>query len=521
MIVNDLAALEQAPDIVIVGAGLSGLVLANSLVTHGFNVLVIEAGGETPIAGLDPLNTVRHARQEYLGAAEGRARGLGGTSTKWGGAMLPILPYDLCKHPLDWHTGFGIQSESLDMYLPELEELFNIPHDSYEEDTPAVQVPLFLARRPKWPAFKNRSTANLFARQIKTEPKLKIALGALATSINVKNGHVESLEVVTSTAERVVLETNALVLTAGAIETTRLLSRVNGRESSVTAQSSKLGACFHDHISAPIASLKVKDSRALNRIFGFQFNSGSMRNLRYELSPEEREKSKLPAAFFHVAFTRDPDGAFERLRSAFQTIQRGKLPSLKQLIGIASGGPWLIKAVFVRFFSKKLLPPPGCVFEIHLVTEQEPNEENRITIRHDEDEPANLPETVIEWSISRADMDFFHEISQKVVSSWESSFLAEIADVSSYSKDSIESQILRAGEIFHPAGTTRIGANPSESVVDTNLKVHGVGGIWVASTSVFPSIGGSSPSLGLLQLTLRLRDHIVSTVRAATRTVSS
>ena len=46
----------------------------------------------------------------------------------------------------------------------------------------------------------------------------------------------------------------------------------------------------------------------------------------------------------------------------------------------------------------------------------------------------------------------------------------------------------RAGTIFHPCCTCRMGPDPKNSVVDSNLKVHGLKGLRVVDASVFPNI---------------------------------
>ncbi|MFO1089523.1 MAG: FAD-dependent oxidoreductase [Hyphomicrobiales bacterium] len=46
----------------------------------------------------------------------------------------------------------------------------------------------------------------------------------------------------------------------------------------------------------------------------------------------------------------------------------------------------------------------------------------------------------------------------------------------------------RAYSIFHPCGSARIGSDPASSVVDPNLKVHGIGGLRVIDASVFPTV---------------------------------
>ena len=46
----------------------------------------------------------------------------------------------------------------------------------------------------------------------------------------------------------------------------------------------------------------------------------------------------------------------------------------------------------------------------------------------------------------------------------------------------------RSGTVYHPCGTARMGRDPTTSVVDQRLRVHGVEGLVVADASVFPSI---------------------------------
>ena len=69
--------------------------------------------------------------------------------------------------------------------------------------------------------------------------------------------------------------------------------------------------------------------------------------------------------------------------------------------------------------------------------------------------------------------------------------------------------------IYHPTGTTRMGAQAADSVVDTQLRFNGLAGLWAVATSVFPTVGGTSPSLGLLQLALRATDDIAEWKRSS------
>jgi choline dehydrogenase-like flavoprotein len=57
---------------------------------------------------------------------------------------------------------------------------------------------------------------------------------------------------------------------------------------------------------------------------------------------------------------------------------------------------------------------------------------------------------------------------------------------------------------FHPLGTARAGANPGSAVVDPQLRVHGVRGLYVADGSVVPSSPQVNPQVTIMALAVRL-----------------
>lgn len=46
----------------------------------------------------------------------------------------------------------------------------------------------------------------------------------------------------------------------------------------------------------------------------------------------------------------------------------------------------------------------------------------------------------------------------------------------------------RASTCYHPVGTCMMGSDPQTSVVDPQLKVHGVDRLYVVDASVFPTV---------------------------------
>jgi choline dehydrogenase-like flavoprotein len=61
---------------------------------------------------------------------------------------------------------------------------------------------------------------------------------------------------------------------------------------------------------------------------------------------------------------------------------------------------------------------------------------------------------------------------------------------------------------FHPLGSARAGADPRRAVVDGDLRVHGVEGLYVADGSVVPSSLGVNPQITIMALATRLGYHL-------------
>lgn len=71
--------------------------------------------------------------------------------------------------------------------------------------------------------------------------------------------------------------------------------------------------------------------------------------------------------------------------------------------------------------------------------------------------------------------------------------------------------------VDHPAGTTRMAADPRHGVVDTQCRVHGVDNLYIAGSSVFPACGPGQPLLTALALAVRLAERLRADITAYRR----
>jgi choline dehydrogenase-like flavoprotein len=72
----------------------------------------------------------------------------------------------------------------------------------------------------------------------------------------------------------------------------------------------------------------------------------------------------------------------------------------------------------------------------------------------------------------------------------------------------LKNEIPVAG-VAHQAGTCRFGSNASTSVLDTDCKAHELDNLYVADTSIFPSIGAVNPALTAMANALRVGDRLL------------
>jgi choline dehydrogenase-like flavoprotein len=79
----------------------------------------------------------------------------------------------------------------------------------------------------------------------------------------------------------------------------------------------------------------------------------------------------------------------------------------------------------------------------------------------------------------------------------------------------LKTEIPIAG-VAHQAGTCRFGPDPETSVLDTNCRAHELGNLYVVDTSFFPSIGAVNPALTAMANALRVGDHLLERLGAAT-----
>jgi choline dehydrogenase-like flavoprotein len=142
--------------------------------------------------------------------------------------------------------------------------------------------------------------------------------------------------------------------------------------------------------------------------------------------------------------------------------------------------------------------------------EQAPNPDSRITLTGKTD-ATGVPRVTLDWRLSEIDIrsvsvlvdTLGRELTRLGLGRVEP---AEWLSSGRWQTDPLISSHPIGG--YHHMGTTRMGEDPKSSVTDAQGRVHGVGNLWVAGSSLFPTGSWANPTLTIAALALRTAERI-------------
>ena len=556
-------------DVIIVGGGKAGLTIAREFIGSTVRVLILESGIETenvPHAKLNELESVgepsgqaaidfreafhrpnmatfdQHAQPYGI-----RTRMLGGCP-HWGGKSATFDEMDFAKR--DWipYSGWPISRDCLKTYFDRAADVLNLGPNCYDEQLwdligPGLKRPALDKSKLTsffWQFARSRldhtgvmSIANEF-RTIKSNNILTL-LDATVVNIGVSQSgeSFSDLEISTLNGKRFHVSGKLCVLAAGGIENARLLLISNRQHQAGLGNGhDTVGRYLMDHPGTRIGYFDKKDVKAA-RYLGFYTvrHEGSLLMYMHGLtfSPELQTKEKLLNSAVYVL----PEIAFDDPVEAIKRLARFRSKSIlaDTCSSLMSLG-FLMKAIGLKIFNSTMFPrsmqkaivdlmirinPEYVAREfqskgvphkldrlgIHVITEQQPNPESRIVLCENRD-ALGLPKAMACWKIGARERHSVARIGQllaqelpmaglpaPIVEDWVKSNLPENAPLV---------------DMSHTIGTTRMSIDPRQGVVDTDCQVHGIKGLYIAGSSVFPTSGHANPTLMILSLAIRTAD---------------
>lgn len=526
---SDGTDLPSRADHCIVGAGIAGLLLATRLARHNRKVIVLESGGLTFDDEIHELNGVDDPAGRYGREKTGRYRGLGGSSSRWGGRMIPISRHE---HGQRAHVGqdeWPLNLETLDRYHQELEELFCIGHESYENieaDLPGAAGILiadaenFRLRWAKCPSFSRSNIVTQLGREIRSNPNMTVVLHATVTGFDLdrENGRLRALTARSLSGNSVTVSADEFTIAAGTIETTRLLLALDAdHDNRPFAGTSALGRYFQDHLKAEIASVDRQRAELTNHMLGLRFVRGTRRDLHLELSEKAQIEDGVSSGFVYVAMDLAESG-LSLVKALAHGVQEKRVEARQWIKALGQVG-LLSTAAYWRMRYKQLYVPANVPFRIIACVEQLPHGQNSITLS-DKTDRLGMRLARLNWRPRAADEETFRATVRRLDTYWKQAGFDMLCPLDWHPSVLSPAQAIsdRAEACAHPSGSTRMGIDPAQSVVGPDLRCHAIPNLAIASASVFPTAGSANPTFTIMKLALWLADAYLA--RSAALVVS-
>jgi len=534
---------SERADVCVVGAGPAGALIASQLASDGQQVVVLEAGprfdrskreqqmeqairpGEQgSVWGMggdrDAFST---SGERYYPLNISRVKGVGGSTLHWQGMVMrlhpsdfdgshdtddpawPISYDDLRPYYADAERAIGVAGDADNPFAPPRDGAYPLPgfppshsdslfadacerlgitmhsvpnarnSEPYDGRGPCVG---YGTCQPVCPSGA-KYDASVHIEDAETEGARVIDRAPVQRLVTGDDGRVEAAVYATPDGSERRQTAREFVIAAGGVETPRLLllSESDDRPDGLANSSGLVGHYFMDHLFAGAGGTLDRETRQ-NHV-GF-------------LTSECHQ------------FYDDPGQAVERVADGETVVgasDEALSPLKLEFLNYAGPSPVEL-ALSGEEWGDTLLSSLregyGNSIAMGGLVGQPPRKENRVTLDTSTTDDHGNPVPDIQWSwgerLERS-LGRANEIQRAV--------LSELGVDISWTVGPADT-----GPAYHHMGTTRMGTDPEESVVNPQLQTHDVANLSIASSSVFVTAGSMNPTLTIAALALKCADHI-------------
>jgi len=509
--------LPEQPEILIVGAGAVGLTVAVHLSRAGKKVLLLEAGGQTPESASQTFfQNAASIGHRLKGLHDARFRALGGTTTAWGGQLVPLDPIVFEEREQVPGGAWPIARSELDSAYELAFELFGMPKRLDDEalwkrlhvtlPQTGSDLEFFLTRWTPKPNF-----AHLFRKDLIESRNLQVLTNAPVTGLWVgEDGKRAGVTISGPDGERHDLAAGRVILAQGTVEIARLLSMpLSNVRRAPWADNPWIGRGFCDHVDADAGLVTLVDPDRFHQLFDAAFVDRLKYLPKLKLSEDAQRKHKLLGIAGHFVFSSSNEQGLKATKSLIRGVLNGRLDAeLVQSWRSILTVPKSAIPVAAHYLRHHRIYNPGDLgIRLRLTGEQVPLRESGLRLTNQTD-ALGMPIVQMDWRIDGTEIETMAVFSTLIAEFLERERLAKV-ELDSRLLDRNPEFLSQIEDGYHHMGMARMGRSPEDGVVDCDLKVFGTDNLFVAGAATFRSTGFPNPTLTGVALGLRLAQAIL------------
>jgi hypothetical protein len=480
-------------DVCIIGSGPASAFAAHELSSSGKSVIIVESGNES--IEMDIKNTIDMMGSDISGNINfGISNQLGGASNLWGGWLVKFNRIDFITREFFNLKGWPIQYDEISSYYKRVDEYLNLNGTS---DTRYDSSRLELRQSEIMNLPYNTKTI--------IDSDIDLLTNTEAVNFNVdkfcsKVVSLTCLDKKLNTLRQI--KSKNFILASGGINNVRImLHSFDTIRDELVFNYSNIGKCISTHPKAEVGRIRLYS--AVDKPYNFlNIKKKKISYLKCQVGLIEKALAENNLLNHCIRIDLPGKSKLIKLFEKFSSYSLNSKHSVVRAVllskPIVNFGQLLFKLIeTIDINSKK-----NNYLTVRCFFDQERRSSNKIILSTKKSN-SGVPLAKILWKFEKEDWDnvelFLRVIKKELEELKIGEFIYDIP--TSY-----------IGIHSHFIGGTTMGKKSDDSVVDENLKVHGIDNLYISGPSVFPSFGYANPFYTIAALSIRLSDHLKSKI---------
>jgi choline dehydrogenase-like flavoprotein len=501
-------------DVIVVGAGAVGIVLAVVLGRAGKRVLLIESGGWTPSERALALNEAEQTGRLHSGITNGRARVVGGTTTLWGGQLTYFSRSDFETKDDAGEPNWPIRFDDLENFYREAAALLGLDTQFLDDERVRQSIKAKKVSDQNCSIFYTRwltesNFSRLFRHELENSENIKLVSDSQVIGFGLSEAldTISHVEVSGPGGSRQTFSSDVVILANGTIEISRSLL-LAGRQhpTAAWAGNENIGAYFQDHLDLVVGRINRRDVKKVANAFENAVIAGK----KYQPKIRASDTGSKDDIGLNVAASLQFESNFsediEMFKKMIRNIRTG------QGMGGFGWNNWLGLLVQIRVWyplawryirHRRIGAIADAGISVMAHAEQKPLRDSRVSLSQKSVDAFGLPLASLDWKIDvESQVKAFRVFSDRLKSFFVDEFGATLEIAPKLHTD--VGFLDKASDSYHQCGGAKMARSPRTGVVDADCKVHGTKNLFIAGAAVFPSSSFANPTFTAIALALRL-----------------